>query len=262
MNAVNTVKSGLITFPHGFSTRTGGVSTGIFESLNLGMNRGDDAANVKENYRRFFRSCGIAQEAAFVCGKQVHGKDVMIVDADNARPAYGYIEALYEVDGYVTATPGVPLVVFTADCIPLLLADEKNRVVAAVHSGWRSTVHDIEQVAIEKMQQCGAELAQIRACIGPAIGRCCFEVGSEVIEAVEELLSWNASGFYEKKENGKYMLDLKAVLRACLLRSGLSEDHIETVPDCTMCMPQKYWSHRYTNGERGSQAAVIMIPES
>ena len=147
MSEINTIKSHLITFPHGFSTRTGGVSEGIFASLNLGMSRGDDADKVKENYRRFFDSCGI-KKIPFVCGKQVHGNNVMIVDADNARPAYGY-GTLYEADGYVTSTPGVPLVVFTADCIPLLLADEKNRVVAAVHSGWRSTVADIEKVAVE-----------------------------------------------------------------------------------------------------------------
>ncbi len=258
MTMVNTVTSSLLSYPHGFSTRTGGVSEGIFSSLNLGMSRGDDAEKVKENYHRFFRSCGITQEA-FVCGKQVHGHNVMIVDQSNARPAYGY-ETLYEADGYVTATPQVPLVIFTADCIPLLLADETNRVVAAVHSGWRSTVQDIEKAAIEKMCSLGARKENICACIGPAIGRCCFEVGSEVIEAVLQLLGNDADGLYESKENGKYMLDLKGVLKKSLLRSGISEEHIEVIGDCTMCMPEKYWSHRYTNGNRGSQAAVIMIP--
>ena len=259
MNELNTIKSRLITFPHGFSTRTGGVSKGIFASLNLGMSRGDDAEKVKENYRRFFASCGIA-EIPFVCGKQVHGNHVMIVDANNARPAYGY-ETLYEADGYVTATPGVPLVVFTADCIPLLLADEKNRVVAAVHSGWRSTVADIEKVAVKKMLECGAEMEQIHACVGPAIGKCCFEVGPEVIDAVNALLCTDECSLYTQKENEKYMLDLKGVLKKCLLRTGISEENIEVITDCTMCLPERYWSHRYTNGERGSQAAVIMIPE-
>ncbi|MCR5128246.1 MAG: peptidoglycan editing factor PgeF [Lachnospiraceae bacterium] len=259
MSEINTIKSHLITFPHGFSTRTGGVSEGIFASLNLGMSRGDDAEKVKENYRRFFASCGI-DDIPFVCGKQVHGNHVMIVDANNARPAYGY-GTLYEADGYVTATPGVPLVVFTADCIPLLLADEKNRVVAAVHSGWRSTVADIEKVAVKKMLECGAEMEQIHACVGPAIGKCCFEVGPEVIDAVNALLCTDECSLYTQKENGKYMLDLKGVLKKCLLRTGISEENIEVITDCTMCLPEKYWSHRYTNGERGSQAAVIMIPE-
>ena len=259
MIKINTIKSTLISYPHGFSTRTGGVSEGIFASLNLGMSRGDDVEKVKENYRRFFASCGI-KEVPFVCGKQVHGNNVMVVDESHARPAYGY-GTLYEADGYVTTTPGVPLVVFTADCIPLLLADEKNKVVAAVHSGWRSTVADIENVAIEKMLLCGAELQNIHACIGPAIGKCCFEVGSEVIEAVNVLLCTDVRYLYTEKKDGKYMLDLKEVLRRCLLRSGIAEENTEVIEDCTLCLPERYWSHRYTNGERGSQAAVIMIPE-
>ncbi|MCR4585540.1 MAG: peptidoglycan editing factor PgeF [Lachnospiraceae bacterium] len=258
MKNAEIVRSKIITFPHGFSTRRGGVSNGIFESLNLGMNRGDDEKNVKENYRRFFAACGI-ETGKFVCGKQVHGKNVLIVGAEDARAAYGYDE-LFEADAYVTKEAGVPLAVFTADCIPLLLADEKNRVAAAVHSGWRSTVLDIEKYTVEKMCSLGAETEQIRACIGPAIGRCCFEVGAEVIEAVRELLKDEASELYTKKDNGKYMLDLKGVLEKCLLRSGLKAGNIELIDECTMCMPDKYWSHRYTLGERGSQAAVIMIP--
>ncbi|MBR3525979.1 MAG: peptidoglycan editing factor PgeF [Lachnospiraceae bacterium] len=252
------VASKQISFPHGFSTRFGGVSSGIFASLNLGMNRGDDAECVKENYKRFFRACGI-ESRSFVCGRQVHGNHVMIVDEKAAKEPYGYKE-LFEADGYVTNTPNVPLVVFTADCIPLLLADEKNRVIASVHSGWRGTVKDIERQAVEKMQSLGAETGYIKACIGPAIGKCCFEVGGEVVEAVKGLLNEDASDLYRIKENGKYMLDLKTVVKRCLLRSGLKEENIEIIDDCTMCMPQKYWSHRYTGGERGSQAAVIMIP--
>lgn len=253
------VASKLISFPHGFSTRCGGVSSGIFESLNLGMNRGDDAESVKENYKRFFRACGIESES-FVCGRQVHGDNVMIVDGKDAAKPYGY-DQLFEADGYVTNTPNVPLVVFTADCIPLLLADEKNRVVASVHSGWRGTVADIEKQAIEKMISLGAETECIKACIGPAIGSCCFEVGGEVIEAVKELLKEDASDLYTLKENGKYMLDLKTAVKRCLMRSGVREEHIEIIDDCTMCMPERYWSHRFTGGERGSQAAVIMIPD-
>ena len=261
MAALGTIRSSLISYPHGFSTRTGGVSDGIFSSLNLGMNRGDDPDKVKENYRLFFDSCGIdAQE--FVCGMQVHGNHVMIVGREQARKPYGY-EELFEADGYVTAEAGVPLVVFTADCIPLLMADEQAGVVAAVHSGWRSTVSDIERKAVEAMESLGASRDRICACIGPAIGRCCFEVGEEVIEGVENLLGHSLGeahnqDLYEKKENGKYMLDLKGALVRSMLRTGLSEDHIEVIQECTMCNPQKYWSHRLIGGERGSQAAVIM----
>jgi len=255
---METVRSSIISYPHGFSTRNGGVSDGIFSTLNLGMNRGDDPEKVKENYRRFLHSCGIDCEE-FVCGEQVHGNNVMIALKEHARKPYGYTD-LYIADGYVTNAPGVPLVIFIADCIPLLLADEKAGVVAAVHSGWRGTVQDIEKNAVEKMLTLEADIRNIKACIGPAIGRCCFEVGEEVIEAVKELLKEDPENLYNKKDNGKYMLDLKGVLKQSLINTGLSEENIEIIEDCTMCMPDKYWSHRYIGGERGSQAAVIMLP--
>ncbi len=254
------VRSKLISYPHGFSTRRGGVSEGVFESLNLGMNRGDDKEKVKENYRRFLEECGIECEE-FVCGEQVHGSRVMTVHKEDARVPYGY-DTLFEADGYVTSDPGVPLAIFTADCIPLLMADEKAGVAAAVHSGWRGTVQDIEKNAVNSMLELGASCENIKACIGPAIGRCCFEVGEEVIEGITDLLHGDALDLYDKKENGKYMLDLKGVLKRSLINSGLSEENIDIIKDCTMCLHDKYWSHRYTGGIRGSQASIIMVPES
>ena len=258
MPELTTIRSSLISYPHGFSTRTGGVSEGIFSSLNLGMNRGDDPEKVKENYRLFLEDCGIDREE-FVCGMQVHGNHVMIVGSEHARKPYGYDE-LFEADGYVTAEAGVPLVIFTADCIPLLMADEEAGVVAAVHSGWRSTVSDIEKNAVEAMVSLGASKERIHACIGPAIGRCCFEVGGEVIEGVENLLEDDASDLYDKKDNGKYMLDLKGVLLRSMLRTGLLKENIEVIKECTMCDPDRFWSHRILGTDRGSQASVIMKP--
>jgi len=251
------VTSSIISLPHGFSTRQGGVSEGIFDSLNLGMNRGDDKEKVIENYHRFLNACRIDQEE-FVCGKQVHGSEVLQVFREDAKKPYGY-EELFEADGYVTNIPLVPLVIFTADCIPLLLADEDNEVVAAVHCGWRSTVADIEKNAIDKMLILGAQKDSIKASIGPAIEKCCFEVGEEVVMQAENLLGCSLNSLCEKKDNGKYMLDLKGVLKKRLLQLGLLESNIEIIKECTMCNPDKYWSHRYTNGERGSQANIIML---
>ncbi len=254
---VEPVRSALIRCPHGFSTRMGGVSEGIYASLNLGMNRGDDPEKVRENFRRFLDACGI-RETAFVCGKQVHENHVMTVGREHAREPYGY-EELFVADGYVTAEKNVPLVIFTADCIPLLMADEQAGVVAAVHSGWRSTVLDIEKNAVEAMTALGAKRENIKACIGPAIGQCCFEVGPEVIEGVDALLDGNAADLYRGKANGKFMLDLKGVVKRSMIRTGLLEHNIDVIADCTMCMPEKYWSHRMIGSGRGSQAAVIML---
>ncbi len=264
---------------------------GIFDSLNLGMNRGDDRELVTENWSRFLESAGITQKE-FVCGRQVHGSYVHIATEADLRPAYGPGE-LIDADGYATNLPGVPLAIFTADCVPLLMQDPVHGVIAAVHSGWRSTAADIEESAITAMVKLGAVPSDIRVAIGPAIDRCCFEVGPEVVEAMDALLAKGsataatvdepmsadtvaaeASGALAEKEAAgasgaarqfyeargeKYMLDLRGVIRKRLLQLGVAPSHLELVGPCTMCHPELFWSHRYTHGERGSQANVIMM---
>ncbi len=247
--------SRLISSPHAFSTRIGGVSDGVYESLNLGMNRGDDINRVKENWRRFLHIAGIF-EKEFVCGAQVHGNNVHIATHADARPAYGPGE-LIEADGYVTAERNLPLAIFTADCVPLLMEDPVAGVVGAIHCGWRSTVADIEGNAVKRFTELNSRPENIRAAIGPAIDVCCFEVGPEVIEAVQKLLDGKAGPFVARKDNGKFMLDLRAVVRARLIALGLKPENIERCGGCTMCNPSLYYSHRYSDGVRGSLAAVI-----
>ena len=250
--------SDIITSRHAFSTRIGGISDREYSTLNLGMNRGDEQARVTENWRRFFEKAGI-DNIPFVCGKQVHGNTVHIATRSDARPAYGEGE-LIEADGYVTKEANLPLAIFTADCVPLLLEDVNAGVVGAIHCGWRSTVADIEGNAIDKMIELGAKAEDIRAAIGPAIDKCCFEVGEEVIEAVEKLIgAKEAAEYYDSKENGKYMLDLRGVVACRLVRLGVAADNIEMVGGCTMCNPKRYFSHRYSNGSRGSLASVISL---
>ncbi|MBQ7557316.1 MAG: peptidoglycan editing factor PgeF [Lachnospiraceae bacterium] len=247
-----------LTCPHAFSTRLGGVSKGIFATMNLGMNRGDDAAAVKVNWDIFLDAAGISRKE-FVCGRQVHGNHVHVAGSSDLRPAYGEGE-LIEADGYVTNEKRVPLAIFTADCVPLLMEDSENGVVAAVHCGWRSTVSDIEGEAVSKMAELGAVPDRIRAALGPAIDGCCFEVGPEVKDAVEELLKEDCSDLYEERTGGKYLLNLRGVVKRRLIRLGLRSENIELVGGCTMCHPDKYWSHRVTHGERGSMASVIELP--
>lgn len=244
-------------YPHGFSTRIGGVSDGIYASLNLGMNRGDAKEKVIKNWDLFREASGIKNEA-FVCGNQVHGNNVHIAANADLRPAYGPGE-LIEADGYVTNESNVPLSVFTADCVPVLLEDSIAGVVGAVHSGWRSTVADIEKQAIKKMISLGSNPSDILIAIGPAIDKCCFEVGPEVIEAVNELIgSDNAASYYAAKDNGKFMLDLRGVVKKRFIQLGVLPENIEFVGGCTMCNHERYFSHRYTKGERGSLACIIV----
>ncbi len=245
-------------YPHGFSTRIGGVSDGIYESLNLGMNRGDTRERVIVNWNRFLEAANISRRE-FVCGEQIHSNNVHIATAKDLRPAYGP-GFMNKADGYVTNEPNVPLAIFTADCVPLLLEDSVNGVVGAIHCGWRSTVSDIESEAVAKMISLGANPANIHAAIGPAIDKCCFEVGSEVIDAVNRLLGREATEFYDAKENGKFMLDLRGVVKERLLQLGLSGDNISLTGGCTMCHPERYFSHRASNGERGSLACIIEKP--
>lgn len=256
---VDVIKSSAIASPHGFSTRVGGVSDGMFATLNLGMNRGDEGVRVTENWNRFLESAGI-DKREFVCGKQVHGNRIHIATGSDARRAYGKYpdgRELIECDGYVTKESNVPLVIFTADCVPLLLEDRTAGIVGAVHCGWRSTVADIEKNAVDAFISLGSDVKNIHAAIGPAIEKCCFEVGGEVIDAVHSLIGEEALRLYTSRGD-KFMLDLKGVVRHRLLMLGLSDRNMEDVGECTMCNPDRYFSHRGTKGNRGSLACVIM----
>ena len=246
-----------IAVPHAFTTRLGGVSRGIFASLNLGVNAGDCPEAVEENYDRITRVLGTRTEA-MVLSRQVHGDQVRVVGAAD-RQGDLFRPTPYEADGLVTGERGVPLAIFTADCVPILLWDETGGAVGAVHAGWRSTVMNIAGKAILKLtQRLGANPRHIRAAIGPCIGLCCFETGPEVKEAVIACLGSGAADCIVPGENGKNRIDLKEVNRRLFLQAGLLPEHITVAEHCTMCMPETFWSHRATGGRRGSQAAMIL----
>ena len=257
--AAEILQSKLITCPHGFSTRRGGVSGGIFDSLNLGANRGDELENVRENWRRFGAAAGI-DTARFVHGRQSHGVTVRIARREDAH-SIGEPAPWDEADGYVTAEKDLPLAVFTADCTPLLMQDPAAGVIAAVHCGWRSTVADIEKNAVEAMVSLGADPGRIRAAIGPGIRRCCFQTGPEVPGAVERLLGGDTAGLYSPDETapGKFRVDLPGAVHRRLLQLGLLEENIDELGVCTMCHPDRFWSHRSMGADRGSQANLIML---
>ena len=242
---------------HGFSTRLGGVSSGIYESLNLGSTRGDDPEHVRENYRRFFSSIG-ADGSRVIMTNQVHGDVVRPVTTADIKSGLLDPEP-YEADGLVTDLPGVALVIFSADCLPVLLYDPVRRVAAAVHAGWRGTAAGIVERAVEKMAFYGCRPEDILAAIGPGISQCCFETHEDVPNAMTAALGVRATPFLAPIENGKFKVDLKGINAMRLERAGLLPAHISVTADCTACLPEKYWSHRATGGVRGSQAAVIQL---
>lgn len=248
-----------IACSHGFSTRLGGVSEGIFESLNLGrLDLGDDPVRVQENWKIFGAACGI-DTTRFVHGRQVHGNTVLIASEEDAR---GIVErSPLEADGYVTNIPGLPLAVFTADCAPLLLHEPEAGVVAAIHCGWRSTAADIEAEAVRRMRSLGAKEGNIRAAIGPCIRQCCFQVGPEVAQAMEALLGGPLGALCIRDETAeeRYLLDLPGVVKRRLVLLGVPEENIDDLGECTKCRPERYWSHRAHGMRRGSQANMIML---
>ena len=241
---------------HAFTTRFGGVSEGIFATLNLGSNRGDDPAAVRENYRRVCALMGAGIDEAAVT-KQVHGAVVRTVTEEDRHVCMSAVP--YEADGLVTAVRGLPLMCFTADCVPALLCEEENGVIAAVHCGWRSSVGDILKNAVEAMCALGARREKICCALGPAIGRCCFETDDDVPDAVARYLGGEVEGLFTGRADGKTLVDLRGANRRRLIQLGLREENIDVSDECTVCLHDKYWSHRYTGGLRGSQAAAIVL---
>jgi hypothetical protein len=245
--------------PHGFSTRLGGVSQGQFASLNLGHTRGDDPDCVLENYRRFCTAAGVNVEN-LVFSQQVHKADVRSCTLEDVGKGL-YRQRDYEADGLVTDIPGLPLVIFSADCIPVLLCDPVCQVVAACHCGWRGTALGMAHNTVEAMvQRYGCDPSNIRAAIGPGISRCCFETTEDVPNAMVEAYGDEATLSIDRLENGKFKVDIKALVRLDLQRSGVPLAQIDCSQACTHCQPEHFWSHRKLGQNRGSMAAVIQLP--
>lgn len=256
--ALEYLTSSLIDAPHGFSTRYGGVSKGSLSSLNLGAHRGDNPQNVVKNYEILGKSLGFSPEDT-VFTKQLHGGIVARVGKSDR--GVGLLRPVeQERDGLVTNEPGVVLTIFMADCTPILLYDPVARCVGGAHAGWRGTACGIAANAVETMaRDFGSDPKNIRAAIGPAIGRCCFETDRDVPDAMRAALGPDA----EEAVDGagpKYHVDLKALNAIWLRRSGV--EIIDLCSDCTACQPDRFWSHRVTGGNRGSLAAVIRLPDS
>ncbi len=255
-NEIIYMRSDKLKAHHGFLTRFGGVSEGAYASLNLGSNRGDVPERVRENYRRAAELAGASVDGCVVTN-QVHKNQVRIVTSEDKHICMSGVP--YEADGIVTGEKNLPVFCFTADCVPVLLWDEENKAVGAIHCGWRSSVGDILKNAVEQMEVLGAKPEKIHAAVGPAIGFCCFETGDEVPQAVSRYLNGDTEGIFRKKDNGKTLVDLREANRRRLVSLGLKDENIDISDECTMCCHEKYWSHRYTKGVRGSQAAFITL---
>ena len=244
---------------HGFSTRLGGVSPAPMDSLNLGANRGDDPANVRENFVRFCAAIG-TDPNALVKNHQIHSDIIRPVTRADVMPS-PEAPGLCEADGLITNEPGVCLTIFSGDCIPVLLYDPAGRCVAAVHAGWRGTAIATAARAAEAMvRDYGCRPENILAAIGPGISPCCFETHVDVPDGLRAGLGTDAQPFIRPlPKEGKFSVDLKGANARWLERAGLLREHIAICSACTACGLDEFWSHRVQGGQRGSMAAMIQL---
>ncbi len=263
--AITTVSIGTLEYlvadgigvPHCFTTRLGGVSTGVFSSLNLGWNRGDTAENVTQNFCILGRALDFAPEK-LVLTRQTHSDIVRQVTRADAR---GFDNHNYpECDALITKEPGTALAIFTADCTPVLLWDPVTGAVGAAHAGWRGTAAKIAGKTAQAMIDAyGCRPENIYAAIGPNIAQCCFETDADVPEALEKAYGAAAKNHITQKGE-KYYVNLKEINALALKEIGVK--HIDICEDCTACQCHRFWSHRVTGGNRGSQGAIIVCKEA
>jgi len=248
------VFDGFPNINHGFFGRGGGVSGGIYDSLNAGRGSDDTPEHVKENHRRIANALGTRPEQ-LLCNHQIHSTKVVVATKPwqhGAQP---------KADAIVCKTPGLAICALAADCAPVLFADPHAGVIGAAHAGWRGALAGVTDRAIDAMVALGARRSQIRAAIGPCISKNNYEVGPEF---VGEFVSDNlGNGMFFRPEGTRSYFDLKAYLARRLKRAGLR--HVSAIPDCTYGQPDEYFSYRYNShksiADYGRNISSIIINE-
>lgn len=243
---------------HGFSTKLGGVSKGDCATMNLSFTRGDDVTDVQTNHCRFAKAVGYKTDQ-LVLTDQVHGTNILRVGKADTGDIFKATRRIRETDGLVTNEPGVMLMTFFADCVPLLFVDPVKKAVGNAHSGWRGTVARMGEKMVRRMtDEFGSCPEDLLAVVGPSICQACYEVSEDVIREFQRTFDesvWDQ--LYYKKENGHYQLDLWRANEIILQEAGLLSEHICVSGLCTNDHHDLLFSHRYTGGKRGNLAAVI-----
>jgi len=235
------------TIIHGFLGRVGGVSVGPYASLNLAYWVGDDSMHVSENWRRLREVIGTDPIARV---HQMHGKTVRVVTRENfsEKP---------EGDGMVTAEAGIMLAVASADCVPILMIDAAQRIVGAIHAGWRGVIAGIAEEGVRAMESLGARPREIQAALGPSIGQCCFEVDEDLAHRFAREVE-GAEHHARAGRPGKSHLDLRAIVTDQLVGAGVLRESIINVGPCTKCANDRFFSRR-ADASSGLQLSFIGI---
>jgi len=237
---------------HGFFGRQGGVSSGIYHSLNVGNGSQDAPANISQNRSRVAKALGTT-EPNLLSLHQIHSTDVLIVDGpfSGARP---------EADGMVTKTPYLALSALAADCGPVLFCDPVARIIGACHAGWRGALAGITDETVKAMEAIGASRENIHAVLGPCISQDSYEVGHDYRDGfVAENEAYDR--FFRLGPNDKPHFDLKRFILARLRSAGLAQ--IDVLPNCTYTQSEDYFSYRYNThqgtGDYGRNISAIML---
>lgn len=246
---------------HMFTTREGGVSKDIYESLNLSFTRGDDETAVLENYRRVAQALGTSIDH-IVTSDQTHTTNVRPVGKEDLGKGITRPRDYKDVDGMITDQPGVLLATFYADCVPLYFVDPVHKAISLSHSGWRGTVGRMGQATVEAMERSfGSQPKDLLCAIGPSICQDCYEVSRDVAEAFIFAFPTHEKEILQAGALGKYQLDLWKANEIVLTEAGVLKEHIDLAGLCTCCNSSILFSHRASKGKRGNLGAFLMLTE-
>ena len=237
---------------HAVTTRCGGCSSGPYESLNMGFQVGDVHQHVLGNRQTVLTALGYNDDV-LVMARQVHKTRVTVVRGLSGENR----GVLPEVDGFITATPGLLLMIKIADCFPVFLYDPERRIIGLLHAGWRGAASGIIENGLEVMASTfGVNPKNLVAGVGPGINKCCFEVGQEVLDGFSAN-PWFTDALWERLDRDTYLFDLKHAIVLRLKSCGLTESAIAVAGQCTSCCRDLLFSHRRDKGKTGRMAAVL-----
>lgn len=245
---------------HFVSTRNGGFSSPPYDSLNLGFHVGDNPEIVLKNRKQLALALCIPLDH-FTIARQIHGCNVKIVTEElRGSGAFTYDTAISATDAMVTSIPGICLTLLQADCVPVLFFDVKKKAIGIAHAGWRGTIGMVAQSTVRVLKEkfdCSPN--DILVGIGPSIGPCCYEVGQEIIDQIEEVFQPKKGDIYSKTSDGKGYFNLWEANKIQLVQTGIPERNIEIARICTSCNHSQFFSYRHQNTETGRFGAGIVL---
>lgn len=233
-----------------FTTRQGGVSEGVYSSLNLGLHSGDCRERIRENQEILLKALKIGEPVA---SEQVHQDGIRVVTAAMRG------QTIRGVDGLITKEENLPLITFHADCLPLVIYGREKQVVALCHAGWKGTLMSISVKTLTMMESLfGVEKAELMLIFGPSIHPCCYEVGEEMYQQFRKEFGAISKRFFQRRKESLY-LDLVGANRLLFLEEGITEGQIYTSNFCTSCHPHLFFSYRRDGHLTGRMASLLYL---